>query len=243
MLPFYAVVVPTESDLAVPAALMGESTRAAMLLALMDGRARPAGELARLAGVRPSTASGHLQRLTDGGLIAVTVTGRNRYYSLASAEVARAVEALQALAPPLPVRSLRAARTGPALAFARTCYDHLAGELAVALTGALVDRGVIAPLQSGAVGKIRQPEHELLRFLGVASAAPSSGRRPAVRGCLDWTQRVPHLAGGLGAQVLSGITEQGWIQPMTSSRAVRLTDEGRRALTDAALFSKDQLVA
>lgn len=222
---------------------MGDSARAAMLLALMDGQARPAGELARLAGVGPSTASGHLQRLTDGGLIEVTATGRNRYYSLASAEVARAVEALQALAPALPVRSLRAARTGTALAFARTCYDHLAGELAVGLAGALVDRGVIAPLRSGAIGALRQPEHELLAFLGVGTATPTASRRPAVRGCLDWTQRVPHLAGGLGAQVLTGLTDQGWIAAMTSCRAVRLTDEGRRALTEAALCSKEQLVA
>lgn len=243
MLPFYAGLVPTETDLAGPAALIGEPARATMLLALMDGRSRPAGELARLAGVGPSTASGHLQRLTEGGLIQVSVSGRNRYFSLASAEVARAVEALQALAPPLPVGSLRAARTGTALAFARTCYDHLAGELAVALAGAHVDRGVIAPLQSGAVGELRQPEHDLLRFLGVGAAELASGRRPAVRGCLDWTQRVPHLAGGLGAQVLSGMTEQGWIRPMSHSRAVRLTDAGQRALTEAGLFSKDQLVA
>jgi DNA-binding transcriptional ArsR family regulator len=243
MLPFYAVVVPAESDLAVPAALMGEPARATMLLALMDGRSRPAGELARLAGVRPSTASGHLQRLADGGLIQVTVSGRNRYYSLAGAEVARAVEALQALAPPLPVRSLRAARTGTALAFARTCYDHLAGELAVALAEALVDRAVIAPLLAGAVGELRQPEHELLSVLGVTGAESQNGRRPAVRGCLDWTQRVPHLAGALGGQVRSGMTEQGWIRPMSSSRAVRLSDEGRRALEAAAVFSKDQLVA
>jgi len=243
MLPFYAVVVPTESDLAVPAALMGEPVRATMLLALMDGRSRAAGELARLAGVRPSTASGHLQRLTDGGLIQVAVSGRNRYYSLAGAEVARAVEALQALAPPLTVRSLRAARTGTALAFARTCYDHLAGQLGVGLARALVDRGVIAPLQAGTVGELCQPEHELLDLLGVTATEFPAGRRAAVRGCLDWTQRVPHLAGALGAQVLAGMTEQGWIQPMLASRAVRLSDEGRRALVTAAVFSKDQLVA
>lgn len=243
MLPFYAVVVPAESDLAVPAALMGEPARATMLLALMDGRSRSAGELAGLAGVRPSTASGHLQRLTDGGLIEVTVSGRNRYYHLGSAEVARAVEALQALAPALPVRSLRAARTGSALAFARACYDHLAGELAIALAGALVDRGVIAPLRSGAVGELQQPEHELLHFLGVPATTSTSGRRPAVRGCLDWTQRVPHLAGRLGAHVLSGMTEQGWIRPMDASRAVRLTEPGRLTLAEAGLFSRDQLLA
>ncbi len=241
-MPFYAGAVPTESDLAVPAALMGEPARATMLLALMDGRSRPAGELARLAGIRPSTASGHLQRLTDGGLIRVNAAGRNRYYTLASAEVARVVEALQALAPPLPVRSLRAARTGTALAFARRCYDHLAGELAVALAAALVDRGVIAPLETGAVGELLQPRHDVLTLLGVPAEFTST-RRAIVRGCLDWTQRVPHLAGGLGAQVLAGMSEQGWLRPMTSSRAVQFTDEGRLALTEAALFSKASLVA
>jgi len=200
MLPFYAALVPSDTDLVVPAALIGEPARAAMLLALMDGRSRPAGELAR------------------------------------------AIEALQALAPPLPVRSLRAARTSTALGFARTCYDHLAGELAVALAAALVDRGVIAALEPGVVGTLLQPRHEMLALLGVG-AAPVAGRRPVVRGCLDWTQRVPHLAGGLGALVLTGVTRQGWIVPTAHSRAVRLTDEGRQALTEAALFSDGLLVA
>jgi len=241
-LPFYAVAVPAETDLAVPAALIGEPARAAMLLALMDGRSRPAGELARLAGVGPSTASGHLQRLTDGGLVEVTALGRNRYYRLACAEVARAVEALQVLAPSRPVRSLRAARTGTALAFARTCYDHLAGELAVAITAALIQRGVLAPLQSGAVGELLHEKHELLDLFGVG-VMPTPGRRPVVRGCLDWTQRVPHLAGGLGAQLLAGISEQGWIVPMAGSRAVRLTDRGRQALAESELLSSDLLAA
>lgn len=223
---------------------MGEPARAAMLLALMDSRSRPAGELARLAGIRPSTASGHLQRLTDGGLIRVTARGRNRYYSLAGPEVARAVEALQVLAPAQPVSSLRAARTGTALAFARTCYDHLAGELAVELASTLVNRGVIAPLRAGSVGEVLRPNHELLALLGAGpTTTPPGNRRPAVRGCLDWTQRVPHLAGALGAQVLAGMTEQGWIAPMSGSRAVSLTAKGRTALSEAALLSKDLLVA
>lgn len=223
---------------------MGEPARAAMLLALMDSRSRPAGELARLAGVRPSTASGHLQRLTEGGLIRVTVRGRNRYYSLAGPEVARAVEALQVLAPAQPVTSLRAARTGTALAFARTCYDHLAGALAIELAGTLVNRGVIAPLQAGAVGEVLRPDHELLALLGAGPVTTRPGnRRPAVRGCLDWTERVPHLAGALGAQVLSGMTQQGWIAPMSGSRAVKLTDKGRTALSEAALLPEDLLVA
>ncbi len=242
MLPFYAARVPSESALAVPAALMGEPARAAMLLALMDGRSRPAGELARLAGISPSTASAHLQRLTDGGLIRVSTSGRHRNYSLAGPEVARAVEALQLLAPQQPITSLRAARTGTALAFARTCYDHLAGELAIELANCLVTRGVIAPLMAGAIGTVAQPGHEVLAFLGVPSAYPRC-RRPAVRGCLDWTQRLPHLAGALGAQILDGMTAQGWIVPLADSRAVRLTDAGRRSLTEAELFSSDLRVA
>ncbi|MBA3279853.1 MAG: helix-turn-helix transcriptional regulator [Geodermatophilaceae bacterium] len=125
-------------------------------------------------------ASPHLQRLTEGGQIRVAVVGRSRFYRLAGSDVAQAIEALQALAPTLPVSSLRAAHTGTALAFARTCYDHLAGELA----------------------------------------------RRVVRGCLDRTQRGPHLAGGLGALVLTGVTRQGWIVPTAHSREVRLTDEG-----------------
>jgi len=213
-----------------------------MLLALMDRRSRPAGELARLAGISPSTASAHLQRLTDGGLIQVCVSGRNRYYSLAGPEVARAVEALQALAPGQQVTSLRAARTGTNLAFARTCYDHLAGELAIALANSLVTRGVIAPLRSGSIGTLRKPHDEVLAFLGV-STADAPGRRPALRGCLDWTQRVPHVAGALGAKVLSGMTSQGWLALMSGSRAVRLTDAGRQALTESALFPSDLLVA
>lgn len=221
---------------------MGEPARAAMLIALMDSRSRSAGELARLAGIRPSTASGHLHRLTAGGLLRVSATGRNRYYRLAGPEVARAVEALQALAPAQPVTSLRAARTGKALAFARTCYDHLAGELAVELANTLVHRGAIGALEAGAVGNLLRPDHELLAWLGAGRAEPAT-RRPAVRGCLDWTQRVPHLAGALGAQVLFGMTEQGWIALTASSRAVTLTDEGRRALTEAALFSDDLFVA
>lgn len=242
MLPFYAALVPAENDLAVPAALMGEPARAAMLLALMDGRPRPAGELGHLAGIRPSTASGHLQRLTDGGLIEVSVSGRNRYYRLAGPEVARAVEALQALAPAKPVTSLKAARAGTALAFARTCYDHLAGELAVGLARTLMDNKVIGRLESGEVGELHLPDHELLALLGVDVADPYP-RRPTVRGCLDWTQRVPHLAGALGARILTGMTAKGWIQPLASSRAVKLTDAGRGALVDAGLFSADLLVA
>ena len=115
-----------DADVSVPAALIGEPARAAMLVALLDGRSLPAGELARVARVNPSTASEHLSQLTAGGLTTVIRSGRHRYYTLSSDEVVRALEALQGLAPARPVRSLRDARTGSALTFARHCYDHLA---------------------------------------------------------------------------------------------------------------------
>lgn len=135
-----------DSEVSVPAALIGEPARAAMLVALLDGRSRPAGELARTAGVSAGTASEHLSRLTAGGLTTVTRSGRHRYYRLSGHEVARALEALQALAPPRPVRSLRDARTGSALVLARSCYDHLAGELAIHIADGLTRRAVLARL-------------------------------------------------------------------------------------------------
>jgi len=135
--------VLADVDISPVAALLGDPTRATILSALHDGRALPAGELARRAGVGASTASEHLSRLVEGGILAVERTGRHRYFRLASAEVAHACEALAAIAPTRPVRSLREATVGAELARARLCYDHLAGALGVAVTDALVDRGAL----------------------------------------------------------------------------------------------------
>lgn len=222
-------------DLASPAALMGEPARAAMLLALLGGRALPASELARTAGVSASTASEHLSRLLDGGLVEATRSGRHRYFALRGPEVSAAIEAVALLAPRRPVRSLRAARTGRTIAYARTCYDHLAGRVGVAVTDALVDRGLVGPLRPGEAGRILRPDHELLATIGFGPAVRS--RRPAVRGCLDWTVRRPRLAGGLGAAVLSYVERRGWIERARTDRSVRVTDGGRAGLAD--LFGLD----
>jgi len=148
-----------DADVSVPAALIAEPARAAMLVALLDGRCLPAGELARAAGVSASTASEHLARLTAGGLTTVTSSGRHRYYTLRNNGVAQTLESLQTIAPPRPVRSLRDAGTGAALAFARSCYDHLAGQLALHLANALTAQGALAPLVAAQKGVLLNAEH------------------------------------------------------------------------------------
>ncbi len=139
------------ADIAPVAALLADRARAAMLLALLDGRPLAAGELARTAGVSAATASAHLARLLDGGLVTVIRQGRHRYYQLAGREVAAAIESLSYLGPVQPVRSLRQSRQAAALAEARTCYDHLAGRAGVGLLDALLARGLLLPLPGGPV--------------------------------------------------------------------------------------------
>jgi DNA-binding transcriptional ArsR family regulator len=221
--------VLADVDLSVPAALIGKPARAAMLVALLDGRSLSAGELARAAGVSPSTGSEHLSRLTAGGLTTVTRSGRQRYYTLNGDQVAQALEALQALAPPNPPRSLRDARIGSTLSFARSCYDHLAGQLAVRLADALTQQEAIAPLIAGQKGTLLDASHPLLGDLGLDVPIRTS-RRPMVRGCLDWSERQPHLAGHLGSALLATLTARGWLRPTATNRSLHLTEDGRRGL-------------
>lgn len=222
--------MPTDPDVSVPAALIGNPARGAMLVALLNGKPLSAGELARTAGVSPGTASEHLSRLVAGGLIAVARSGRQRNFTLNGNQVARAVEALQALAPARAVRSLRDARIGSALGFARSCYDHLAGRLAVQLADVLILRQAIAPLVAGQKGMLLDASHPLLAQLGLEVPVHNAGRRPMVRGCLDWSERQPHLAGHLGASLLAAMTARNWLATSSTSRALRLTDNGRRQL-------------
>jgi DNA-binding transcriptional ArsR family regulator len=209
-------------DVAAVARLIGEPRRAAMLLALMDGSQRPASELARLAGVSPSTASSHLARLTDAGLLAETRQGRHRYYGIATPAVARAVEALLTIAPTVRPRSLRAVQESQDLYWARTCYDHLAGVVAVALTarmealGWLVNQGTAYALtEAGGAG---------LAALGIRLEYPPP-RRAWARPCLDWSERHPHLGGRLGALLADHAFQCGWLT-RRGDRRVAVTDTG-----------------
>lgn len=216
------------------AKLLADDTRAAFCLALLDGRAWTAGELARHAGVAPSTATEHLSALVEGGLLTQERQGRHRYVRLADPSVAALIEDLVAFSAPPQARpdSLRAHRTERNLAFARTCYDHLAGTLGVALTGRLVSLGV---LDEDALSVSREGRVWFAGFLG--EELPSRPRRPLARPCLDWTERRSHLAGLTGRLLLDRLTREKWLVPSRSSRALSLTPAGDEALRD--LFGLD----
>ncbi|WP_137990302.1 ArsR/SmtB family transcription factor [Streptomyces vilmorinianum] len=218
-------------DLAALAALFADETRAAFLLALLDGRAWTAGELARHARVAPSTASEHLGKLVAGGVLAEERQGRHRYVRLADPGIAHLVEDLAARAEPAvkePPRTLRAASSGQAMARGRTCYDHLAGRLGIAITEAMTVRGLL-----------RQDTGFALTDRGVewfgerGIALEARGRRPVARGCLDWTERKPHLAGIAGAALCRHALDSGWCVRIGSERAVKVTPDGERALQEA----------
>ncbi|HEX4240180.1 MAG TPA: winged helix-turn-helix domain-containing protein [Steroidobacteraceae bacterium] len=217
------------SSMAGIAALVGDPARASMLAALMDGRALTATELAAEAGVTPATASGHLGKLTGSRLVTPTAQGRHRYYRLASREVARMLEGIMVVAGEPLVRGRRTElRIDPDLRFARTCYDHLAGRLGVALTSSLVSRGAVE-LRDGA-GQVTPSGERLLADFGIASESALRSRRMYCRPCLDWSERRTHLAGVLGAALLERLLELRWIERSAAGRAVKVTSAGRRGL-------------
>lgn len=218
----YGARVDGEPRISAPARLLAEPARAAVVVELLDGRSRSAGELAIAAGVGASTISGHLAALVDGGLLTVRSQGRHRFFELAGPEVARAVEALQALAPQEPVTSYRQSAHARRLSAARTCYDHLAGRFGVAVTDELVAAGAIAPLTAGEPGELLDPAAAPRWRLQELDAAGS--RRPLVRGCLDWTERRPHVAGLLGAHLLAVSLAEGWVRRVPRSRGLVVGD-------------------
>lgn len=237
-------------DVASVAALFADRTRARVLVALSDGRALPASVLATEAGVTPQAASAQLSRLQAAGLLAVEQSGRHRYYRLANDQVTVILEALAQLAPAQPVRSLRQSTRAAALRSARACYDHLAGRLGVDLTQALIDRRALSPTDGIHDTRRRADdrlssqlaEHpwvlgpaapEVFATLGVPAdrLADRRSRRPLLRFCVDWSEQRHHLAGQLGADVLTALLDSGWATRAPGQRAIRLTPSGRRVLT------------
>jgi DNA-binding transcriptional ArsR family regulator len=226
-----AIALPdSRFDVASFGELVSDASRVTMLLSLMDGRARPATELARLAGVAPQTASSHLARLVAGGLLRAERQGRHRYFRLAGDAVADALEAVSLLSPPprpLPARPARAL-----LSRGRLCYRHLAGLLGVELLAAL-ERARFLGVRAGALA---------LTGRGAAwldASAPSGRRSPARwpqgKPCLDWTERRPHLGGPLGALLTERLFAREWIARRDDGRAVRVTASGRRELARLGL--------
>jgi DNA-binding transcriptional ArsR family regulator len=226
--PFYHR--PVHVDLAAGASAIADPARAAMLDALLDGGPRSAGALAREAGIAASTASHHLGRLLDAGLIAVEPDGRRRAYRLARPEVARALEALALISPPRTPTTLRRHTRAQAERAARTCYDHLAGVLGVVVCDALITAGAIAPDGDDAYA-LGPGAGDAFGALGVA--LPVRGRRAYARPCLDWSERRPHLAGALGAAVADTLLSRGWVTRVRGTRALRVTDAGRAGLREA----------
>jgi DNA-binding transcriptional ArsR family regulator len=238
--------IARDVDVVPAAALIADPTRAAMITALMDERPLAAGELARLAGVSPATASAHLARLLNGGMVKMIKQGRHRYYHLAGPEVAGVMEALANLgnSTPMPVRSLRESRDAAALAQARTCYDHLAGRAGVALLQALLARGILTPVSAAGRHGRAAPKAQLrpeafvvtadgaatLTSFGLNIGALERSRRRFAGACLDWTERKPHLNGALGAAMTARLLGLGWIERGSRRRAVRVTPAGCEGL-------------
>src|SRR5690349_4732089 len=234
-----------DADTASAAALIADSTRAVILQALLPDRPLAAGELARLAGVSAATASFHLAKLLEGGLITVIRQGRHRYYRLAGHEVAAALEALGLISPGLPVRSLRQSREAAALAEARTCYDHLAGRAGVEVLDGLLRQGLLEE-KSGRTNRGDTSSH---RFEVTGAGAKELGsfglnllqlrrsRRQFAGTCIDWTQRRRHLNGALAAAITSRMFELGWIERGPRRRSVRVTPVGIEGL--ASTFGVD----
>lgn len=220
------------TSLAGLAALIAEPTRAAMLVGLMDGRALTAGELAAAAGVAPATASGHLARMLEAGLLALERQGRHRYYRIANASVADMIERMMSLSGELGAarERLRPVTTGPrdrALRRARLCYDHLAGEVAVAIADGMIARGQLELGPDG--GVLTEPGRVALAGLGIDLGTGTGTRARGVafcRPCLDWSERRPHVAGLVGRAMFEGFGRIGWLRRSESGRAISVTPRG-----------------
>jgi DNA-binding transcriptional ArsR family regulator len=208
------------------AALIGDPARATMVAALLDGRALSASELARAARITPQTASTHLAKLTEAGVLAAARSGRHRHFRLASPTVAGMIDGIVAVA--LARRPRYRPLSGPARALgaARICYDHLAGRLSLDLTDALVARDHV--VLDDDLAEVTRAGWRFLTGLGIALSTRRSSRRRVSRLCLDWTERRPHIAGALGAALTRRYFELGWVERVAGSHAVRVTPSGRR---------------
>ena len=214
------------------ASLVGDNARAAMLTALMGGEALTASELAREAGITPQTASSHLARLSEGGLVTAVSQGRHRYFRLAADDVGRMLENLMGVAERTGAKRVRTGPSDPALRKARVCYDHLAGDLGVALYDAFVHQRLIRisnPDDSAENLSLTRKGRQLCEELGIALTPRKGSRRPVCRPCLDWSVRRYHLAGVLGVGILDLCVRNRWARRLPDSRIMRFSPRGEAA--------------
>jgi DNA-binding transcriptional ArsR family regulator len=222
-------------DIAMVASLVGDPARSNMLTALMTGRALTASELAHQAGVTPQTASSHLSKLEAGGLVEQEKQGRHRYYRLSDPDVAAVLEGLEGLAARAGHMRLRTGPKDPALRHARVCYDHLAGDLGVQMLDSMKQQKLLRQRKQD-IELTDDGERFLTETLQISTEALAHPRRPLCRACLDWSERRHHLAGTLGAAILTRFTELKWAtrDAAPGSRVVNFTRQGEKRF--AALF-------
>ncbi|MEK5240409.1 helix-turn-helix domain-containing protein [Paenibacillus sp. FSL L8-0470] len=223
------------SNVAVIASLVSETSRAAILTVLLDGRFHAASELAYMAGIQPQTASFHLAKMVNANVVAVEKQGRHRYYGIRNQEVAQVMESLLSLAPPVPIKSLRQASEDKALRYARTCYDHLAGSIGVQLTNALLRAGILREDKEGFA--VTEDGEDFFASFQIDVEQVKKKRRSFSHKCLDWSERRHHLAGALGSALLEKLLEVNWVQRLPNTRAIKITSEGKRGFKE--VFSLD----
>ncbi|HEV2272376.1 MAG TPA: helix-turn-helix transcriptional regulator [Steroidobacteraceae bacterium] len=220
--------------------LLADPARAIMLTALLDGRALPAGELAFAARVTAQTASSHLAKLLAGGLLALEIEGRHRYYRLAGSHVAQALEHLAAIRPQAPIRRRALSPEAQRLRFCRSCYDHLAGQVGVALTLALEEREYLLPVDNKGI-EVTPAGSQWLAHLGIDLHGIKPSRGGLARQCLDWTERQHHIAGPLGVELMSALCGSGWLRRGRDTRVVEVLPKGRRELRSQLGVDVDHL--
>lgn len=218
------------SNIAQVASLVSDASRAAILTVLLDGRYHPASELAYMAKIKPQTASFHLSKMVAANLVTVEQQGRHRYYGIQNQEVAQIMETLLSIAPPVKIRSLNQAAENEALRQARTCYDHLAGKLGIQLTNSLLSAGVISEV--GDQYTVTEKGEDFFKVFQVDLGRVKRKRRSFTHRCLDWSERRHHLAGALGHALLERLLELHWIQRVPSTRAIKITPEGKKGLQE-----------
>lgn len=208
--------------------LLCEPARARMLWNLLDGRAYTAGELAIAADISPTSASNHLAKLREGGIVKVEIQGRHRYYALANAEIAYVAEAMANLAgnnsSKRPINTIEA----KGIRYCRTCYDHLAGYTGVKITEAMEQKGYLK--KSNAFYEVTKQGWDRFTVLDILPTQFTNSRRPLARQCLDWSERRPHLAGQLGAAMLEEMINRKWFRKVQFSRELTITSKGKQEL-------------
>lgn len=222
--------IASPNTIAAIASLMGDTTRANMLCALMGGQALTAGELSRNAGVTPQTGSGHLTKMVDAHLLTTLKQGRHRYYRLASAQIAHGLDALMTIAADGPRRHHPVGPKEREMRIARTCYDHIAGRLAVAIADSLSESGSVLLSDEGAL--VTEKGKAFLGDFGIDLDRRAHSTRPLCRTCLDWSERRHHIAGRVGTALLERTLELGWITRKTDSRALLITPAGENGFRE-----------